>query len=125
MTSFFQRLGTQAQWNDAKPTDNPPAVHYLLLFTIKFYFWGIAAVSRPHSYVVRMVSQLGEMQWKCHYSEHTLEKMLAPGQIKRLLLNRNRLVRILVWKRSTGGGGGGGMSWLTFLQLPDCHNKRG
>lgn len=55
-----------------------------------------------------MVSQLGEMQWKSHYSVHMLEKMLAPGQIKRLLLNRNRLVRILVWKCSTGGGRQGG-----------------
>lgn len=55
-----------------------------------------------------MVSQLGEMQWKSHYSVHMLEKMLAPGQIKRLLLNCNRLVRILVWKCSTGGGGGVG-----------------
>ncbi len=48
-----------------------------------------------------MVSQLVEMQWKSHYSVHMLEKMLAPGQIKRPLLNRNRLVRISVWNCST------------------------
>lgn len=51
-----------------------------------------------------MVSKLREMQWKSHYSVHMLEKMLAPGQIKRLLLNHNRLVRILVWKSSAGVG---------------------
>ena len=72
-----------------------------------------------------MVSQLGEMQWKSHYSVHMLEKMLAPGQIKRLLLNCNRLVRILVWKCSTEGGGGGGIGRITVLPLPDCCNKRG
>lgn len=95
---FSQRLQTQTQQNDAKPTDNQ---QYLLLFTIKFYFWGIAAVCL-YSNVARVVSKLWEMQWKSHYSVHMLEKMLAPGQIKRLLLNRNRLVRILVWKCSKG-----------------------
>lgn len=90
------------QQSDAQPTDNQ---QYLLSFTIKFYFWGIAVVSL-HSNVERMLSKLGEMQWKSHYSVHMLEKMLAPGQIKRPLLNRNRLVRILVWKCSMGRRGG-------------------
>jgi len=77
----------------------------LLLFTVKFYFKGIAAVSL-YSNVVKMVSKPGEMQWKSHYCVHILEKNVGFGQIKRLLLNGNRLVRILVWKCSTNGGGG-------------------
>lgn len=72
---FSQRLGTQAQQNDAKPSENQQD---LLLFTIKFYFWGIAVVSH-YSNVVRMVSQLGEMQWKSHYSVHMLEKNVGSG----------------------------------------------
>lgn len=77
--------------------------------------------------MLRTVSQLGEVQWKSHYSVHMLEKMLALGQIKRLLLNRNRLVRILVWKCSTVGArrGGRGIGWLTVVPLPDCCNKQG
>lgn len=51
---------------------------FSLLSSIKFNFWGHAAVSH-YSNVARMVSQLEGMRWKSHYGAHTLEKMLAPA----------------------------------------------
>lgn len=96
---FFFVKGSQARHSGMMQ-----AQQCLLLFTVKFYFWGIAAVSL-YSNVVRMDSKLGEMQWKSHYCVHMLEKMLASGQIKCLLLNRNRLVRVLVWKQRKGRRG--------------------
>lgn len=73
-----------------KPTDKPTV---LIVIRHKVLFGGELQQLSLNSNVVRTVSQLREMQWKSHYSVHMLEKMLAPGQIKRLLLNRNRLVR--------------------------------
>lgn len=85
----------------------------LLLFTVKFYFWGIAAISL-YSNVVRMGSKLVKIQWKSHYCVHMLgEKMLAPGQIKCLLLNGNGFVGIFVWKCGTEGWRGG-EAWEQF-----------
>lgn len=79
---------------------------YLLLFTIKFYFWGIEAL-----FCIQMWWEWFHSSGKCSgnlITEYTCwKKMLAPGQIKRLLLNRNRLVRSLAWKCSTEGEDGG------------------
>lgn len=68
-------MRTEARPRDVKPSDDQRC---LLLFTIKFYFRGIAAVSR-HSDAVRMASQLGEMQWKSHYSVRMLERNVGSG----------------------------------------------
>lgn len=54
---------------------------FSLLSSIKFNFWGHAAVSH-YSNVVRMVSQLEGMRWKSHYGARThtrWKKMLAPA----------------------------------------------
>lgn len=82
-----------------------------LLSSIKFNFWGHAAVSH-YSNVARMVSQLeGDAVEISLRRTHILEKMLALAQIKRPLPNCNRLVRIFsveMYKSRREGEG-----WLT------------
>lgn len=89
LTLFVKDPGT-------KSTDSKQCV---LLFTIKFYFGGIVGVS-CFFFIKRGDNGFKALE-KCSGNLITVytcwKKMLAPGQIKRLLLNRNRLVRVLVW----------------------------